>query len=83
MVLSSSAKMSKCHSPWTFRPLQDETAMLLQNIRYQLHILNPCILEEIPQLYCHEHLKIDNCALTTKVPVAATASVYVRLPTSL
>lgn len=83
MVLSLSAKMSKCHSSWTFRPLQDETTTLLQNIRYQLHIPKPCILEEIPQLYCHKHLKVGNCALTTKMPVAAAASVHDQLPTTL
>jgi hypothetical protein len=83
MVLSSSAKMSKCHSSWTFRPLQDETTAMLQNTRYQLHSLKPCILEQTPQLYCHKHLKIVNCALTTKMPVAAAASVHNQLPTSL
>lgn len=66
MVLSSSAKTSKCQSSWTFQPLQDETTTLLQNIRYKLHSLKSCILEKTPQLYCHKHLINGNCALTTK-----------------
>jgi hypothetical protein len=36
-VLPAKVKMSKCHSSRTLKPLQDETTMLVQNIRYQLH----------------------------------------------
>jgi len=63
--------------------LQNETTTLLQNDRYQLHSVKHCILEQTPQLYCHKHLKIGNCALITTVPVAAAATVHDRLPTSL